>query len=194
METPKWWDETWDKRIKETGVVHNKGKLNRLLGILWGKHYLAPLEKLDIGCGPATHAIYLSNFNPFWKDRWTGIDLSRTALTVPRKLGFNVTHGSIFDFNTGRKFELFLLLDTLEHIQDHEALGQKIKDLAADKYTIIGNSPLYFEHNDGEERPIDGKTIARFIHSAGCLMDFSCDVYGIHGLPYANFEATNEPT
>jgi len=191
METPEFWDKTWDKRIKDDGIRHNIPKFNRLIKKLWEKYKFAPMEKLDIGCGPATHAILLAQYNPFWKDRWTGIDLSRRALSVPRSLGFNASHGSIFDFQSDKKFELFLFLDSLEHMQDHVALGKKIKELADDKYVVFGNVPLYLS-DSGEERVINVSIVGDFLKSAGCFVDFSCEVYGVKGYPYANFEATNK--
>jgi len=184
-----YWDQTWKDRTGDT-VKMNAGKFMHLIDVLWSKPHFAIKNKLDVGCGTGIHAHFLSLFNPLWKTRWTGIDLAESAIAKAKTFGLEAHVSDLLDYKTEKRFNLFLFLDVLEHIEDHEAIGKKIKDLASDNYTIYGNCPLYLSDND-HERIINVNTIARFLAAAGCNGGLKPVVYGINGFPYITFEATS---
>lgn len=190
-----YWNKTWNNRIHDDGRVSmNAGKYRFLLGQLAARPYLAPMEKLDVGCGTGIHAARMAMFNPLWLSRWTGIDLSQDAITQAKSFGLNAIYGNIYEWDgAGKKYGVFLFLDTLEHFFDHQRLGEKIIELAAQEYIIIGNIPLYVsKHSDACERPVDTFTLQKFFESAGCSKRKpTVYIYGINGLPYMFFETSN---
>lgn len=192
----RYWNETWQGRIHDDGVDMNVGKLNILLHELVARPYLARMKKLDIGCGSGIHAHVLAKYNPYWKQRWTGIDLAQSGIDrAKNKYGLTAICGDIFNFDgNGNKYEAFLLLDSLEHFEERDKLGSKIKELAAPEYVIFGNIPLYLSvlHQEGGiEKPMDANVVKNFLFSAGCEGKTSVRVYGVNAFPYMLFEASN---
>ena len=188
------WDSHWTKRVLTDKVQRNVGKFNILLDALWHRNYYAPFEKLDIGCGPGSHALHLGQFNPYWIMKWTGVDLAESGIAKAKEGGLNAIQGNIYEMTFDKRFELFLLLDSLEHFEDHEALAEKVKELAADDYFIFGNCPLYHTDpgsNGYVEVPITAGSISRFLSNAGCPYQQET-VYGVNGFPYIMFEASNK--
>lgn len=194
-ELTPYWENTWNERIKDnSSVFMNAEKCIYLIQQLWSKAYLAPMEKLDIGCGTGIHAVRLALYNPLWKSKWTGIDLSQKAIAFAQAHELNAFCVSIFDFQgNGKKYSLFLLLDSLEHFEDRSRLAKKIRELADEEYLIIGNVPLYTSgHSKGVERPITASDVKDFLAEAGCKGTLVLgQVYGIKGMPYLFFETSN---
>jgi len=189
----EYWNGVWQGRIHENSVDMNHGKAKVVLKELCNRPYLAPMEKLDIGCGSGFHAIRLGAFNPLWKERWTGIDLAKSGIEYATQHGLKAFCQSVFDFDgNGKKYGAFLLLDSLEHFEDLPLLGSKIRELADTEYIIIGNVPLYTSaHEDGGvEKPIDINILNKFLITAGCRF-LSQNIYGILAWPYLFFEAFN---
>jgi len=116
--------------------------------------------------------------------------MSENAIKIAKRWGINAEVGSIYDFESDEKFELFLFFDVLEHIEDHEKTAAQIKKLAADRYCIIGNVPLYLSHveDDGYEMEMNVKVLVNFLKMAG-TKKVAHIVYGIKGWPYMWFEA-----
>ena len=188
------WNSEWTRRTQGNNLQINGGKLKILLDALLRRYYYAPLEKLDIGCGTGIHAGYLGQYNPYWVMRWTGIDLAESGIARAKEIGLNAIQGNIYEMTFDKRFELFLLLDSLEHFEDHDALAEKVKELAADDYFIFGNCPLYHtepKSKDGVEVPVDIQSISRFLSKAGCPYQENT-VYGVNGFPYIMFEASNK--
>jgi hypothetical protein len=140
-----------------------------------------------------------------WKKNYTGIDLSEKAVANARKLGIEAYVADIhcqnprWSMDDGlmeyhyNAYELFLFLDSLEHIHHHVKLAEKVKQLAAEKFGIFGNVPLYHSvhaENEGIERPMNITLVARFLKKCG-IDKFRHEVYGIHGWPYLWFEGYN---
>jgi len=192
MQINDFWEEEWNKRILGDGTVKfNVGKAEKILGNLKGREYFKPHKILDIGCGPAFHAIRILQDDPTYKNRWYGIDLAQNAVQFFQEQGLQGECGSIYNFNpNGNKFGIFLLLDTLEHIMDRDRLAGKIKELAEQKYIIFGNIPLYTDKVNGGagfENPMDIGILKKFMKDAG-IPEFDYLVYGIYGWPYMMFE------
>lgn len=189
------WDAQWANRTKTGKVEMNIGKLRVLLDELWKRPYLFRREKLDIGCGTGVHAYILSQYAPeAWNNHYTGIDLSQTAIDHARQVfGLNVVCGNIFDYESSKFFDVFLLLDSLEHFPDHNSLAEKIVQLGGRRhYTILGNVPLYLSGDDENiERPISLEDVRRFAAQAGCSPNIQYMEYGVNGYPYMLFEATS---
>ena len=187
------WDQAWSDRITEHSIRGNVGKFKFLVFELWKRAYLAPMEKLDIGCGPADHVNVLSHFNPLWAKTWTGVDLSQVAVKKAKEMGFNAFCQDIYTFNPDKKFHVFLLLDSLEHMASHKKLGAKIKELATSNYIVFGNIPLYWSKQEEHgvlERPMNVHHLKRFLGFTGCSKVYT-EVHGIAGFPYMLFEASN---
>lgn len=185
------WDDIWNDRLVDGGFNCNGPKFFRLLKILWNKAHFAPKEKLEIGCGAGVHAMWLAEYSPYWRTKWEGIDLSEVAIERAKSWGLNASVCNFTDFKSDKKFELFLFLDVLEHIEDHAAVAEKIKELGADKYTVFGNCPLYLAEDESHEREINIHTVKAFMNNAGCEY-FIHEIYGITGMPYITFEGTNK--
>lgn len=193
VEQERHWDETWKGRIDKNKISLNIDKYRYILKQLVMRPYLSIMEKLEIGCGTGIHANRMAVFNPLWRDRWTGIDLSEDAVSIANRNGMNAIHGDVYEFDgAGKKYEVFLFLDSLEHFFDHKRLAEKVVELAAKEYIIIGNIPLYSSaHGEGVERPIGCMELIKFFVKTNCMRPPSVKVYGINGFPYMFFETSN---
>lgn len=193
-EQSKHWNSTWEKRIHGDNVAMNADKYRFIMKQLLIRPYLAPLEKLDVGCGTGIHAARMSVFNPLWKLRWTGVDLADSGIALAQNNGLNAISGDFYEFDgAGKKYQVFMFLDSLEHFFDHERLGRKIVELAAEEYIIIGNVPLYrSKHGEVCERDVDAMAFIEFLKAAKCaVVEPSVNIYGIKGYPYMFFETSN---
>jgi len=195
----EYWDHEWSRRIVEGGVLMNKEKFKYLVKQLWKRPYLIPLRKLEVGCGSGVHIRELSSLCKEWSGNYTGFDLSETAVKFAKRQGLNVWHG---DITGDRKisqspyapvgpFQLFLFLDVLEHMTDHQAVAAKVRELAdPEGFIIFGNVPLYrskHETEGGFEREMDIHVLRKFMEACG-IEKFDHHVYGIDGWPYMIFE------
>lgn len=188
----EYWTESWKNRITpENSVQMNKGKLRYILEYLWNRVDFIGKEKLEIGCGTGIHAHILSTYLSGWSEKWTGLDLSEAAIEWAQNKNLNAHLLDIYEYETTKKFELFLLLDVFEHIRDRGLLARKIKGLADNEYTIFGNIPLYLSHGKFEW-PVDVNVVAEFLQIAGCKY-FWHRIYGISGFSYMLFEGSNRP-
>jgi len=193
MSIVEYWDEKWRQRIRGDSVILNLAKAHYLLRYLWKKIDWFPLEKLEVGCGSCYHAKIISNTCKEWLDKYTGIDLSPEAVKSAQRFGVNAIVADITTFESDRKYELFIFMDVLEHIEDHKATAEAVRRLAADRYYIFGNVPLYrskHETEGGFERPMNISVLSAFIKSCG-IEAFTHHIYGIDGWPYMRFEACN---
>ncbi|MFQ5687001.1 MAG: methyltransferase domain-containing protein [Candidatus Scalindua sp.] len=194
ISTPKsfsseYWEKTWRERISKDKVTMNGEKLNFITTMLWQRTQYIESVKLDIGCGSGIHALRMKNLNPLWVKSWTGIDESKFAVDWGKSKGLNMIHGDVITTEFDRKFDLFLLLDVLEHITSHELLAIKMKGIAKDKFSVFGNIPLYrSQHSEEFERYMDINVLMKFLKDLGCN-NFWHDIYGIKGYPYMVFEA-----
>ena len=184
------WNDQWAKRITPTGVDFNEEKLKILCDKLWRRPKLANMAKLEIGCGTAFHAASLAAIYPQWYDTYTGIDLSPVAIKKAKGYGLNAEIADILKYNPGHKFDAFLLLDSLEHIEDRDGVARKIKALANENYVIFANIPLYLGNDREFEYPMDIHDVMRFLNLCG-FDEFFHEIYGCYGYPYMFFEAIN---
>jgi len=191
MDDAQHWENEWTRRIGPNGTEFNTEKVDILCQELWSRPYLANLIKLDVGCGTGYHAASMAAIYPQWKDTYYGIDLSESAIKKAESYGLEAYATDIYDVNPDflPDIETFMFLDVLEHIEDHERLAEKVKELAANKFMIFGNVPLYLTKSNFE-RPIDVNDIGRFVAMCG-IEKFSSTVYGVRGFPYLTFEAAN---
>jgi 2-polyprenyl-3-methyl-5-hydroxy-6-metoxy-1,4-benzoquinol methylase len=192
MNVAEFWNEEWGKRIvNKTHVLFNQGKAKFILETLDMKNFYKPLQILDIGCGPAIHANNIIRYEPEFKDRWYGIDVSEKAIEFVKSKGFQCEVANIYDFNPDRKFDVFFLLDSLEHISNRKKAAEKIKELSNGNTIIFGNIPLYIDNHgleSGYEEPMDFVKLNRFVLDAGCVY-LNHFIYGVHGCPYMVWEA-----
>lgn len=188
--SPQYWDEIWGGRIKDPHHVDMNGeKLTFLMQQLWGRPEYTLKDKLEIGCGTGIHAIRMRQYNPEWAEHWIGIDFSEKAVAWGKNLGLNVMQGDIYTQTFDKKFDAFLFLDVLEHIQDHDSLAKRLVEIGNEHFNILGNIPLYrSEHSDHYERDMDVNVLGRFLKNCG-FDGFYHKVYGIRGFPYMFFEA-----
>jgi glycosyltransferase involved in cell wall biosynthesis len=189
----QFWSKHWEDRlVPDGGVMMNKGKANKILSHLAGRNDLAGMSKLDIGCGTGIHVQILSNTNPAWKERYLGVDLSESAIKFAVEAGLGAVCMDVVRLpDLPEPIELFLLLDTLEHIEDLTAVAWKIRRLGSRSgFTVFGNVPLYLSDHSKEggfERPVDIEVVTKFLKQCG-IHDFKHEVYDVNGFQYMMFE------
>lgn len=194
MNAAEYWDSEWKRRAGVLGKHPdmNVEKLGKIFYELTKRADYAKMEKFDIGCGTGIHAWYMSRIWPGWKEKWTGIDLSESAVRFARFNGLNAVCGNIFEYQTDKRFDLFLLLDSLEHFFDDKRLAGKIKELGGPSFSIFGNIPLYsMAHQQEVERSIGVKEVVNFLLSCG-MEGVNYEIYGVLGCPYCIFEGKRE--
>lgn len=194
MNAAEYWDLEWKRRAGDL-TKHpemNVEKLGKIFYELTKRLDYADMEKLDIGCGTGIHALHMGLMCSGWRKKWTGIDLSENAVRFAVSKGLNAICGDIFQYETDKRFGLFLLLDTFEHIFDDKRLAEKIKSLAEPSFSIFGNVPMYSAaHVETVERPIGIKQIVDFLFSCG-MQGVNYEIYGAAGWPYCLFEGRRE--
>ena len=194
----KYWDKTWQGRVHEDGTVDgNKKKFRRIMDYLWSKPQFFNLKKLDVGCGPAHHAIAMSHLAKGFAENWTGVDLSECAVAFAVKHDMDALCLDFLDWDpfmslTGcEPFDVFFFWDTLEHFEDLNVVAKQVRFLAKEKFTIAGNVPLFvspIHEEGGVEKPMSIHIVQAFLQDCGCS-DIWHEVYGTHGLPFLMFEA-----
>lgn len=186
-----YWDKTWKGRInfdKKT-VDMNQPKMDAIIRAILTRRYYIRLKKLEIGCGTGIHANAIRSLYPFYADTWTGIDLSEAAIEMANKMGLNATVSDIYSFNPGRKFDAFIMLDVLEHIEDHQALAIKLLELANPNFRVFGNIPLYSPPGGHSfEKSMGRPELEYFLYKLG-FTKFWQQIHGSYGYPYMMFEA-----
>lgn len=187
-----YWDSAWKKRIDGDEVSGNQKKFVKIMEYLWAKPQFFNKLKLDVGCGPAHHAIAISRLAKNFKETWTGVDLSEVAVRYARLHNMDAYITDFFELAPERIFEVFFFWDSLEHFEDLRKVAAKVKEIAAEKFTICGNVPLFLtkiEAEGGIENPIDIQVIRSFLHSCGCGDSLWYHVYDTNGYPFLMFEA-----
>jgi len=189
----QYWNQQWRLRNKGEGkICHNQGKARLLCSELWKRPHYFGLKKLEIGCGPGTHVFSLARYDDRWRTLWTGIDISEEGIKICKQRRLNAEVSSIYSYDVPDKYELFLFLDSLEHLEFHDRVAQAIKRLAADRFAVFVNVPLYLsKHQGGYEQSININKIVKFFLMCGCKY-YTQRVYGIAGYPYMVAEATND--
>lgn len=192
MTPGEYWDTEWRSRISGGSVKINVEKGGRIINELCKRPYYIDKEKLDVGCGPSYHARHMAGMMTGWIDKYTGIDLSPSVIERSRKAGLNVICGDIFGLTEEKKYDLFLFLDSLEHIKERDLLAEKVRKLAAKGFMIFGNIPLYLSLHevDGEkfENTMNFDKLVRFVNICGAR-NLWHEIYGVNGYPYMIFEA-----
>lgn len=188
MNNKEYWDNTWQYRIRdESHVIMNGEKLDVVCSALVFSGY-EKLNKVDIGCGTGIHALRIKHHKPEWVENWTGFDLSESAIEWAKNNGLNAHCVDFTKAQHKNKYDLFLFLDSLEHIEDENSLIETIIKSANDTFIIWGNVPLYkSKHDGGFEREMDIEKICSFLKKCGCDK-MKNHIYGIQGYPYMIFE------
>lgn len=192
MKADEYWNKEWTRR--RSGVckpLMNRNKMAKIVYELATRSYLDKLYKLDVGCGTGIHAMLLAGYSMGWRERYTGIDLSEKATEYGREYGFNTICGDFLTYDFGRKFNCFLLLDSLEHFLDHESLAKKIVELAEPSSVVIANVPLFCLSHANEanmERPVAPEDIKNFYKMLNVKDEVYSEVYGSYGYPYMFIE------
>jgi hypothetical protein len=195
MDTVEYWDRQWENRIVDSiSTKGNWDKYKVLATELCKRPYLSKLKKIEIGAGVCSIALQMSNVYSNWLDDYKAIEQSPKAVEWCRDKGINAVCADFMTFETDEKFDLFLFFDVLEHIEDVEALAEKVKSMASDKFRVIGNIPLYTSEHDpeeGYERLMNVNSLNEAMALMGCSQ-ISHYIYGSHGFPYMMWEAYNE--
>jgi len=151
------------------------------------------MRKLDVGCGTTFHAARLSQLCPEWGRTYYGIDISSKAVEIAKTLLLNVEQQDFYTWKTSKRFELFMFMDTLEHLEDHGLVARKILELATPSFNVFGNIPLYQSAHGvegGFERPMDINALISFLGKLGVKPDdFQREIYGCFDYPYMWFAA-----
>lgn len=191
-----YWDTTWDGRIKPSGnVVMNWEKFHKITRALWKRLEFIGREKFEIGCGTGIHAQHMAALYPCWRTMWTGIDLAESAIKKAQSFDLNAQVANIYEYKSDKKFQVFLMLDSLEHHEHHDLLAEKVRELADKQYMFFGNVPLYqstLHEEGGYERPMTIHDVGKFLRKAG-LKSMTHHVYGAFGYPYMMFQGWSVP-
>jgi hypothetical protein len=152
------------------------------------------MKKLEIGCGECIHVRSLGRFCAEWKQDYVGIDVSEYIIQRAKEFGVEAYAGDFLTFDFNCKFNLFLFLDVLEHMEDWKLIAKKVRQLALDDLVIIGNVPMGppedTKYDIIKDKPITLLQISSFVHECGCLsMDY--EIHETFGYPFLFFEATN---
>lgn len=95
---------------------------------------------LDVGCGTGRLLSLIRESAPAsWKLH--GIELDPHAVTVARTKGFDVTHSTLENFNPHTKFDLIILQQVIEHVEDPLAMMRKLHHLLSIKGVVILETP-----------------------------------------------------
>lgn len=190
MSNAQYWEEKWKERIKDADHVHmNSEKLDHLC-VLLCKFFpgYEPMRKADIGCGTGIHALRIRQILKGWDNGWTGFELSQSAVEWARGHRLNAYCSDFTTFNHDGKYDLFLFLDSLEHIENENEVAETIKRTSSTGFKIFGNIPLYHSaHEGGFERHMNINILTKFLKKCGCIGVWQ-HIYGIKGYPYMVFE------
>lgn len=192
--TAEYWNKQWEERIVDNVRVNgNWDKYEIIIKELYDRPYLSKMNKLEIGGGVCPIILRLASDFPVWAEKYTCIEQSEVAVRWVNKNGLKAICSDIMDLETDEKFEVFMMFDVLEHIEDVDALADKIKSLATEKYRIIGNIPLYSSKHDPEEgfeRLMNIDSLNEVMAKIGCT-EITHFVYGVKGWPYMMWESSN---
>lgn len=191
MDRAAHWENEWTRRLSSGTPEMNRQKFLRLVYEIGRREEHMGKKTLDVGCGPAIHAGFLQAICPEWTKNYVGIDLSKEAVQYARDHGIKAFWGDFFTTDPG-KFECFWFLDSFEHFRDDEPLAERVKELATEHFSVLGNVPLVPEFkalDQGMERHVTIGTVHRFMVDLG-MESYSWDVYGIHGRPFLFWEGS----
>jgi ubiquinone/menaquinone biosynthesis C-methylase UbiE len=95
-------------------------------------------ELLDVGCGHGWHDKFLKN-----KFKITGLDLSKTILSIAKKRNPEITYkqGNMKNFDLKRKFYVVISFDAMMYNLNYKELKATIKNLA--KHLIEGGVLIF---------------------------------------------------
>ncbi|MBU5444369.1 bifunctional 2-polyprenyl-6-hydroxyphenol methylase/3-demethylubiquinol 3-O-methyltransferase UbiG [Paenibacillus sp. MSJ-34] len=96
---------------------------------------------LDIGCGTGGNLSLLSRFGEV-----TGIELEDTAIEIARQKGIGTIHKGYLPDGISQsedKYDLIILLDVLEHIEDDLASLRKLKSMLTKRGQLIITVPAF---------------------------------------------------
>ena len=88
-----------------------------------------PSSILEVGAGDGYFLeIAIKNFN-LKPNSVTACELDKDLINILKDKGFNSNLGDLCSFNFNKKFDLFLALDVIEHIEDVSIIPNVIKNL-----------------------------------------------------------------
>jgi hypothetical protein len=193
--TAEYWNKEWKNRIVDNVRTNgNWDKYEVIIKELFNRPYLNKLNKLEIGSGVCSVALRMLNIYPDWIDKYKCVEQSETAVNWVKQHKVDAVCSDIMDFETDEKFDVFMLFDVLEHIEDVDALAEKIKSMASDEYSIIGNIPLYTSEHDPEEgfeRLMNIDMLNEDMAKMGCT-EIAHSIYGSMGFPYMFWQSTGK--
>jgi hypothetical protein len=185
----EYWENTWETVLDpDNPRGWNIKKMSRLIKEMSLRPHYAKLKKLEIGCGPGAHADIMGEIYTNWNDNWMGVDVSTLAVEHAQSLGLDARVAAAEKFQTDERFELFILLDVLEHIQERYELAENIARLAEENFFIFGNIPLFgSKHPAYVEELLDGYKLGKFLRRAGCKHVW-VHIWGANLNPFMMFE------
>ena len=112
-------------------------------------------ELLEVGIGGSECALAAveMGFNVY------GIDISKGSVTQAGRYGLSADVADFMDFESGKKWDIIILGDVIEHVPDPLLAMQKLGDILAEKGAIWISTPnfesafsMYAGHNDPMRR------------------------------------------
>ena len=164
MIATEYWQKQWVERIKDNRTLKlNKPKRDKIQSFLSGFN-LDGLKKLDLGCGPCHHAIVQR-----WRD-YTGVDLSEKATEFGKEMmPWNEFYCMPIMDIPEKKYDVFLALDALEHIELTKELAEKIRRMSNPGAIFLGNVPTvnFCFHHEEHEHNMDYAILSEFLIQCG---------------------------
>lgn len=158
------WERHWWWRSRESLLLATLRSLHRRGG---GQ----PLRALDVGCGDGLFFEQLSRFGSV-----EGLEPDGSLVADPRWKG-RITVGRLGEFRPGPVYDLVLMLDVLEHIDDDAAALREVCALLKPGGVLLLTVPalswLWSRHDEVNEhcRRYDRRGLARVLREAGFRVD-----------------------
>jgi 2-polyprenyl-3-methyl-5-hydroxy-6-metoxy-1,4-benzoquinol methylase len=103
---------------------------------------------LDIGCGVGSNMQVLSEFS----SQVEGVDLSEKAVMYCKERGIStVSVGNVCDLNLGKKYDLVLCSELLEHVDDGKALKEIATVMESEGMFVFSVPAHMYLWNDNDE-------------------------------------------
>jgi 2-polyprenyl-3-methyl-5-hydroxy-6-metoxy-1,4-benzoquinol methylase len=134
------WAEYGEKRLLSRNrllLPHHRLITKYLLDFF--KNFDVTFRVLDIGCGDGYFMELLRNLG---FENISGVDLSSSMINKALKKGLHVELKDIYELNEENKFDVVLLMDVLEHLENPGEALRKIYKILAPGGIVYLNIPI----------------------------------------------------
>ncbi|HMJ54434.1 MAG TPA: class I SAM-dependent methyltransferase [Polyangiaceae bacterium] len=100
------------------------------------------LRVLDVGGGAGFELSTLRDSNPRVRETWV-VDLDPEAAAIAERNGHHYFCGRVEDFAPDEKFDVIMMLNLIEHVQDPESVLRKVAALLAPGGLVLLKTPNF---------------------------------------------------